>query len=275
MGYFDLDIPINDTLVNDLVNPKKPSAESLIKHLVNHTSGLVDEDDMYLESYYILAGENTASASSQLLQDFGIVQRTPKTLSELINSYYYDGGYYYSWDNFDDTNPGEVESYTNVGDSLMAFLIETASGLSYQNFVETHIFNPLNMNNTSFEYSLPNDNYAILYYDENIPLPFYGLESFADGGLKTSNEDLMKYMLNMIAGQRGETNTLFSESYYDLLFTETSATYSVFWDVDPGNNAYGHNGGDPGTTTDFHFSGPGNAGFFLLSNYDASTDEHE
>jgi hypothetical protein len=131
------------------------------------------------------------------------------------------------------------------------------------------------MNNTSFEHMLPNENYATLYFDKDTPLPLYGLESFPDGELKISNEDLIKYMLNMIAGQRGETSILFGKNYYDLLFTKTSATYSVFWDVDPGNNAYGHNGGDPGTTTDFHFSGPGNAGLFLLSNYDASTDERE
>jgi CubicO group peptidase (beta-lactamase class C family) len=80
-----------------------------------------------------------ASNGSQLLQNFGIIQRTPKTLSELVNSYYYNGGDYYSLDNFENTNPGEVENYSNVGASLMAFLIEIVSGMSYQNFIETHI----------------------------------------------------------------------------------------------------------------------------------------
>ncbi|PTB96922.1 hypothetical protein C9994_05210 [Marivirga lumbricoides] len=157
----------------------------------------------------------------------------------------------------------------------MAYLIEVSSGVSYQNFLETYIFDPLEMTNTSFEYDKSNTNNATLYYDKNTPLPVYGLESFPDGGLRTSNEDMMKYMLAMIAGQRGEESLLFKESYYDLLFAETSSNYSIFWDIDPGVNAFGHSGGDPGISSEFHFSGPGNAGFFILSNYDGvSSDKH-
>ncbi|GAA5024860.1 hypothetical protein GCM10011506_08760 [Marivirga lumbricoides] len=115
----------------------------------------------------------------------------------------------------------------------------------------------------------------MIIYDKNTPLPVYGLESFPDGGLRTSNEDMMKYMIAMIAGQRGEESLLFKESYYDLLFAETSSNYSIFWDIDPGVNAFGHSGGDPGISSEFHFSGPGNAGFFILSNYDGvSSDKH-
>ncbi|ELR70247.1 beta-lactamase [Fulvivirga imtechensis AK7] len=276
LGYFTLDTPINDILTEDLVNPKNPSAEILVKHLVNHTSGLVDTDDIYLTSYYILNDQSMSSAGAEMFQDYGVTQREPKTLEEFITAYFYEGGSYYSPDNFEDTEPGENEDYSNVGSSLMAHLIAKASGMDYRNFMSTYIFNPLGMYNTSFEYQLPNDNYATLYWDKATPLPFYDLESFPDGGIKTSNEDIMKYMINMIAGARGETNTLFSEAYYKLLFTKTSSTYTIFWDIDPGENAFGSRGGDIGTTTELHFSAKHNVGFFTLSNYDAvSTDNHE
>ena len=87
LGYFTLDTLINDILSEDLVNPKKPSAKILVKHLVNHTSGLVDVEDTYLSSYYILNGQSTTSAGAEMFQDFGITQREPKTLEEFITLY--------------------------------------------------------------------------------------------------------------------------------------------------------------------------------------------
>lgn len=276
LGYFTLDTPINDILSEKLVNPKNPSAVILIKHLVNHTSGLVDTEDIYLSSYYILNGQSMSSAGAEMFHDYGITQREPKALEEFIAAYFYEGGSYYSLDNFEDTEPGESENYSNAGASLMAHLIAKASAMDYRDFMSTYIFNPLGMENTAFQYELPNDNYATLYWDKATPVPFYDLESFPDGGIKTSNEDMMKYMVNMIAGARGEANTLFGEEYYKLLFSGTSPTYTIFWDVDPGENAYGSRGGDIGTTTELHFSAKHNVGFFTLSNYDAaSTDSHE
>ncbi|GAA0195574.1 serine hydrolase domain-containing protein [Fulvivirga kasyanovii] len=275
LGYFTLDTPINDILYEDLVNPKNPSAEILVRHLVNHTSGIVDTEEFYISSYYILSGQNMSSAGAQMFQAYGITQREPRTLEEFITSYFYEGGSYYSPDNFMNTDPGEREIYSNTGASLMAYMIAKASGMSFRDFMSTYVFNPLGMDNTSYQYKLPNDNYATLYWDKETPLPFYDFDSFPDGGIKTSNEDMMKYMVNMMAGARGETNTLFSEEHYKLLFSETSPTYTVFWDVDPGENAFGSRGGDIGTTTELHFSAKHNAGFFTLSNYDeVSADSH-
>ncbi|MDY8135645.1 serine hydrolase domain-containing protein [Aquimarina sp. 2201CG5-10] len=275
LGYFTLDTPINNILSEPILNPKNPSSIIRIKHLVNHTSGLIDEDQTYLESYYILENQTISPDANQLMQNFGITQRTPKTLEEFIKAYYYENGDYYSTDNFIGNEPGSLESYTNVGASLMAFLIEQTSGIPYQEFVKTHILDPLEMNNTSFTYQLPSDNYAILYFNKNLPLPLYNLESFPDGALKTSNEDIMKYFINMLKGQQGKSTVLFPKSYYELLFEATSSNYTIFWDIDPGVDAFGHSGGDPGLTTELHFSGAFNAGFFMLSNYDTSTDEHE
>ena len=215
-------------------------------------------------------GENTASDGAQILQNYGITQRNPKTLAQFIDAYYYEGGDYYSLDNFTNNTLGEIESYSDTGSSLMALLIEIASSMSYQDFLKTHIFKPLGMNNTSFEYNLPNDNYASLYFDKITPFPLYNLESFPDGALKTSNEDLMKYLLNMMAGQRGETTLLFDSAFYNLLFTNTTETYAIFWEV-LGENTFGHTGSDPGLGTTLSFSGTLNQGAFILSNFD-STD---
>lgn len=273
LGLFTLESPINDLLNMPLVNPNQPNAVIKVKHLVNHTSGLIDNDDAYLLSYYILPGEDNRTTGAQIFESFGITQRNPKTLEEFIKAYFYSGGDYYDSNNFSNNLPGSVETYSNTASSLMAYVIEKAANQSYKDFLTTEILNPLNMSNTSFDYVIPNPNYATLYYDSNTSFPFYGLESFPDGGLKSSNEDMMRYVLDMLAGARGESAT-FSKAFYQILFTNTSNTFSLFW-IEGNESSFGHNGGDPGLTTELILNGDANTGLFMLSNYDNTTDEHE
>ncbi|MCG8331870.1 MAG: beta-lactamase family protein [Chitinophagales bacterium] len=276
MGLFTLDTPINDILQAPIVNPKQPEGEITVRHLVTHRSGLVDRDDAYASTYYLSSSVDLNTTGSQLLLDAfgGKVDDTPRSLQELILDYYYPGGALYHEDNFSATAPGAFESYSNLASSLAAYLVEVASGVSYQDFLSTYVFTPLQMEETGFEPSLFNDfEKATLYFDQNTPLPTYQLESFPDGGLRTSISDLSKYVLNMLQGAKGETELLFSRAHYELLF-ESNGTYSIFWDADVNGN-YGHGGGDPGLSTALSFNSDINGGVILLSNYDNVEDSHE
>jgi len=55
--------------------------------------------------------------------------------------------------------PGSVWAYSNTGYILLSRIIEQASGMSYGDFLEENIFNPLGMNSTSvpglYDYSMP------------------------------------------------------------------------------------------------------------------------
>lgn len=46
--------------------------------------------------------------------------------------------------------PGEVPAYSNYATSLAGYIIERVSGLSYDEYVEANIFQPLGMNHTTF-----------------------------------------------------------------------------------------------------------------------------
>jgi hypothetical protein len=84
-------------------------------------------------------------------------------------------------------------------------------------------------------------------------------------------------------GVRGESNTLFSKEGYELLFkailpngvipSALGDNQGVFWVINQGQ--IGHDGSDPGTTCDLQFDRTGTTGYLLLTNMDASTDEHE
>lgn len=49
-----------------------------------------------------------------------------------------------------ESSPGAAYRYSNAGTSLLAAVVEIASGVSYETYVRTHFFRPLNLENTGF-----------------------------------------------------------------------------------------------------------------------------
>lgn len=60
--------------------------------------------------------------------------------------------------------PGSKVSYSNIGFSVLALIIEQVSGTSYEQYLQTHFFEPLGMKNTGYTaHSWPEDSVAIGY----------------------------------------------------------------------------------------------------------------
>jgi hypothetical protein len=55
--------------------------------------------------------------------------------------------------------------------------------------------------------------------------------------------------------------------------TGLAENQGIFWFLNGGNIQ--HDGSDPGTTCNLQFDKNGNSGYLLLTNMDASSDEHE
>lgn len=284
-GYFTLETDINDILPFELKNPKQTGNVIQVRHLVTHTSGLLDVDETYYMLYNILPGEDLSTPGAEILKDeIGFQQRGNIPLGDFLQAYYLDGGELYSVDNFASTAPGTAWSYSNIATALAAYLVEIATGTPFKEYVRANIFQPLGMNNTSYDVgSLNAANVATLYWDKNTSLPKYAKDSYPDSDVNTSNEDLAKYLQDMIKGARGESATLFSIESYQLLFeaamlpgTPPAALgedHSIFWFL--GNGITWHDGGDLGTSTSMLFDEAANTGYILISNMDASTDAHE
>ncbi|MEL7124014.1 MAG: serine hydrolase domain-containing protein [Bacteroidota bacterium] len=284
-GYFTLETNINDILPFEVKNPKKADAMIQVKHLVTHTSGLLDDQETYIQSYHILPGEDLNTDGSNLLQQgFGTQQRTTIPLENYLSSYYKEGGALYDSENFSSRAPGESWSYSNIATSLAAFLVEEATGTSFKEYVLTNILQALNMTNTSYDIEAFNSgSLATLYWDRATPLPKYFNDSYPDGSVMTSNEDLAKYLMDMIKGANGQSTILFSKESYDLLFNallpeglipvSLADSQGIFWFLKDGTIK--HDGSDPGTTCNMEFDKDKNAGYLLMTNMDATIDEHE
>lgn len=283
-GYFTLETNINDVLPFAVNNPKQPNTSIKVKHLVTHTSGLLDNYAYYLTAYHILPGEDLTSAGAQILMEVGAEQRQTIALGDFLAAYYQPEGAGYSLDNFANTAPGSTWQYSNIASSLAAYLVEVASGKDFKDYVEENIFQPLGMHQTAYDLADLNPApIAQLYWDQQTPFPRYTNDSYPDGGVQTNNEDLSKYLLDMMKGVRGQSSTLFSPASYQLLSTallpdgtlpgNLADNQGIFWFLEDG--LISHDGSDPGTTCDLRFDESGTTGSILLINMDASTDEHE
>ena len=285
-GYFTLETDINDLLPVELINPKQAHATIKVKHLVTHTSGLLDNIETYLPgNYYILPGENVTSlAAQQLINSLGIQQREGRTLEEFLADYFLEDGELYSPDNFAYTAPGTTWSYSNVATGLMAYLIETVTEQSFDDYVKVHVLQPLEMNSSTYDITeVDQAQLAKCYLDKDHAFPLYANDSYVEGNMFTNNVDLGRYLLNMVQGARGDSDVLFSKSGYDLLFedhldsgivpSDFAENHGIFWIKN--GNIIQHGGNDFGVSTYLQVDPSGDSGYSLVTNMDATFDYTE
>ncbi|MEM6320831.1 MAG: serine hydrolase domain-containing protein [Bacteroidota bacterium] len=128
-GLFTMETNINDLLPVTLVNPKQSNAAIKVKHLVTHTSGLLDNAPLYLATnWYILPEEDLATEGAKtLMNQIGIEAGEAVELGDFLAEYFLEDGDLYFGDNFANTAPGSNWAYSNLATGLMGFIIETAS----------------------------------------------------------------------------------------------------------------------------------------------------
>jgi CubicO group peptidase (beta-lactamase class C family) len=136
-----------------------------IKHLLQHTSGLIDYEDLIHDSVTIQ------------LKDKDVLELMMKT-----NSTYFE--------------PGSQHKYSNSGYALLALTVEKISGKPFRDFLYDNIFKPLEMENTiAFENNInevTNRAYGYTITENGIDLTDQSITSavLGDGGIYSSLNDL-------------------------------------------------------------------------------------
>lgn len=283
-GYFTIDTDINELLPVEIRNPKQPNAIIRVKHLVTHTSGLLDNMGVYLsENYAILPGEDMETVGAKMLNSqLGIRQGDVIPLEDFLAAYFLEEGDLFSLENFGNTIPGNTWSYSNLATGLMSFIIENVSGMPFDEYVKVNIFQPLDMNNST--YNIDQVNHTLLakaYFDKKIPFPLYANHSYAEGGMYANNLDMGNYLLDMIKGYHGNSSKLFPKDGYELLFTKQledgivphgfADNHGIFW-IHSGDKII-HGGNSFGISTYIEIDKKGNTGYTLMTNLDATFDQ--
>jgi CubicO group peptidase (beta-lactamase class C family) len=95
--------------------------------------------------------------------------------------------------------PGTTPAYSNYGTSLAGYIVERVSGLSYNDYVERHIFAPAGMTRSTFRQPLPTRLQPLMasgyMLGSGKPGPFELSSLTPSGAMTASGADMARFML--------------------------------------------------------------------------------
>jgi len=277
-GKLKLDDEINQYLTFPVVHPRFPEIPITVRHLANHTSGIRDTR-FYLRAYHLMDRENVkAEDYPKDVRDFIPLLKANDKLDdqEILTSILSpEGEWYDKKHGFTKKAPGEKTWYTNIGANLSALVLEGATKMTYEDYVRQHIFEPLGMKDSSWDWSeVPADRVATRYFDMEYAVPDYELLTRADGGVLTTVSDLSFFMTEMFRGFKGRGSLLTKESYAEMFRQQSPIRddlyHGIYWEVKADRSVFRHDGGDPGVVTIASYNADKDRAMIVFSNRDAS-----
>lgn len=192
-GKVELDAPIQRYLPWFRVADPKASAQMTVRHLLNQTSGLPA-----LSGEIILADfDNSPDAT----------ERQARALRTVVLGH----------------PAGSAFEYSNSNYGLLGLIIEAVSGEAYADYVQKHIFTPLDMGHSYASPAVAKQNglavghqylFGIPFAVPNMPAP---LGALPGGALISTSEDMARFMIAHLNGGRyGDVQILSSAGIDEL-----------------------------------------------------------
>ncbi len=267
-GQLALEDDVTTYLGFQVRNPKFPDTPITFRHLLTHTSSIRDDESIYA---LYAAGD----------------PRMP--LKEAVLQYFSPSGKLSSRKIFSKKPPGADERYSNLGFALLGYLVEVIGQMPLEDYLQKNVFTPLKMFETSFYIKkldlakqacpytyaksakgklCPGDGDGNLLpegvrpqagYNEHA---LYSYPTLADGMVRTSVHQLANFMIAMMNGGRFEDAQVLRKETIDVQLPEQGPGLGWFRD-----KAYwGHDGSDPGCSTEMWFNPNAKAGFIVFAN---------
>ncbi len=265
-----LDEDVNKFLEFSVRNPGYPDKPITFNHLLTHTASINDSEAIY--SIYAV-GDPTMS------------------LEEVVTRYFRTGEALWSRKNYSRNAPGTSNRYSNAGFALLGYLVEVISRQPLEEYLQQNVFRPLKMNETSFYIAkLNREKHARPYtyarratqklvpgYGDGNLLPegelpkagfnehgLYSYPTLADGMVRTSVKQLANFMVAMMNGGRFDEVWLLKEETVNEMLAQTGQGLGWFKTGD----YWGHDGGDPGCSTEMMFNPSTKIGLIIFANAD-------
>ncbi len=254
-GKVELDAPIQRYLPWFKVKDPAASARITVRHLLNQTSGFPGIPGMA-----ILANlDNRPDACLRQAQALASIELS---------------------------NPvGTTFEYSNLNYNLLGLIIEAASGKTYPDYIQEHIFEPLEMKHSYTDLaSAQKDNLAVGHrYWFGIPIPIRNLPlargSLPSGQLISTAEDLSHYLIAHINnGYFGDAQILSSASIEEmqhsaaeqLVMGKPITSYGMGWFINEidGVKIIAHGGNVPDFSAYMALIPEQNKGVVILANSD-------
>jgi CubicO group peptidase (beta-lactamase class C family) len=264
-GLFRLDDDVGRFLKFPVRNPKYPARPITFRHLLTHTSSLDDDEDDLNATYAV--GDPVSS------------------IEEAVTRYFKGA------DIWGKTAPGAEECYSNAGFALLGHLVEVLSEQTLEDYLQKNVYGILGMTETSFYISkLDQDRHARPYTfaktvkaelcpgdgDGNL-LPrgvspkagynehaLYSYPTLADGMVRTSVNQLANFAIAMMnEGRFGQSRLLQADTVKEML-PDRGPGLAWF----RSGPYWGHDGGDPGCSTELLFDPRAKVGVIVFANTD-------
>ena len=113
--------------------------------------------------------------------------------------------------------PGSTPAYSNYATTLAAYMVQRVSGQSFDDYVDEHLFKPVNMTRATFRQPLPESLKPFMSNGYNLgsgkPKPFEWVEVAPAGSLSASAESMAHWMImHLQNGRYGDTQILKPET---------------------------------------------------------------
>lgn len=250
----DLDDDINTFLPFKLVNPNFPDESITYRMLLTHTATIIDNWEVLGPLYTIEEGGDS-----------------PILIPEIIEKYFNPEGVFYSTEmNFVKEKPGTHWRYSNMGYTLLGYLIEQISGKNFSEYMQNEIFEPLHMNE-SFWYlnEIPHSNIANPHevphknseFKETQVMNHFGYADVPAGQLRTSVNDYLKFVQLLLNDGKVDGKQFISKPMIDLMFEiqypGVNKYQAIAWNYNEFDNKLyyllmprlaSHTGSDPGVS---------------------------
>ncbi|MEZ4883890.1 MAG: serine hydrolase domain-containing protein [Chitinophagales bacterium] len=277
-GLLSLDDEINDYLPFKVINPQFPDDPITIRHLASHTSSIADtkKSDKGYRFESPLKKEDFAEAYHPIL---ALYNKTEKiSMADFLQYKLGDTGKWYEKEVFTANRPGTTYKYSNLGATLLAYIVELVTKVPFYEYTTQYIFKPLNMSASTWNLKKVNPQKHVTYYNELLnEVPKYHIITYPDGGLYSSVADLTKYLQEMIKGYNGESELLTKDSFREMMSKQSKVVDlpdGICWDLSF-SCCIGHAGNDFGTNTLMYFEPESGIGRILFTNISLEKEELE
>jgi CubicO group peptidase (beta-lactamase class C family) len=273
-------------------NPHFPEAPITLEQLLTHRSSIKDGPS-YIRTY--VCGDS------------------PLALGDWLEAYFTPGGAYWSeagnwhpWPPGTADPPAEPRPYSNVGFGLLGYLVECVTQRPFSAFCKEHIFGLLGMRHTGwFIHEIDVARHAVPYVRAPdprspeaeqafralrptgidvkslppgtlVPLCLYGFADYPDGSLRTSANELARFLAAHLAQGRAYGGRLLKPETLAVMFSGGHFGQHLCWSarqLPDGRPIIMHGGRDPGVTAFIAFEPSSRLGAVCLRNFEATQED--
>jgi CubicO group peptidase (beta-lactamase class C family) len=274
-----------------LRNPYFPQVPITFEQLLTHRSSIKDNWPAYDRTY--VCGDS------------------PVALSEWLSGYFTPGGAYWGEANWHQWPPGTVNPpaeprcYSNVGFGVLGYLVELLSQRPFSEFCKDRIFRPLGMRQTDwFLREIDVARHATPYVRASdqmpardaglfrtasaidvkslprgtlVPLCLYGYADYPDGTLRTSANELARFVAAYLAQGRDDGGVLLKPETLRVMFSGEHYGRHLCWEtrkLPDGRSIILHGGRDPGVTAFAAFEPATRTGVVCVRNFEVNQEEN-